>query len=567
MRRRGKLLRPKPWGWKETLSLVLLLVLGGVLFFTAIGHRSLWERDEARYAEVAREMAVSGDWVTPRLNQVKYFSKPPLTYWLAALCFKLGGVSEASARVVPALFGVLTLVVTFLLGRSLGDLRSGLWAAIVLATSGLFFVMSRLVMGDMLLCFGVTLALYGAWELRQARDWGGYVFWAGVSIGFLAKGLLGLGLPAMVAVIFACLGGEWSLIKRIVHWRGLALFALLSLPWVIWVGSVNPEFFGSFFIDENLGRLFSGGGKSSPAFFYYLWLLPLAFVPWVALLPWSLAQQWPGRGWRSPEQRHWLWLVVWTASFLIFFTLSASKSAHYALPILPGLALMMGRPMASLWEGRGSGRGLRPVGLSLLVLSLAILLGALVIYLAPSLGLGLSYNRLGMLLLLGPAVLAGLGLAIAVTRNWAWSGLAAPLALFVVLALSLGLAADRLDERFSIKKLALTAKNHMKKQDLLVCYKDFYSGAAFYSGKRVAVVANWGDLDFGRRRDQDSRTWFIADSKAFLKRLQNPRQRVIGLSKIKDFGELKKRASGLPGLLLFEWARAGDHVLFSNRPR
>ncbi|CAO0822629.1 4-amino-4-deoxy-L-arabinose transferase [Desulfarculales bacterium] len=105
--------------WDELAHPLILLVLCGLLFFSFLGQRTIWETDEARYAEIAREMMESGDWVTPRLNYVKYFEKPILTYWLVAASFKIFGVSDYTARLTPAIFGTLIVLLTYLLGRGL----------------------------------------------------------------------------------------------------------------------------------------------------------------------------------------------------------------------------------------------------------------------------------------------------------------------------------------------------------------------------------------------------------------------------------------------------------------
>ena len=246
----------------------LLLALCLLLFFSGLGQRSLWETDEARYAEIAREMLASGDWITPHLNYVKYFEKPPLTYWLVSLSFKLFGVSAFSARLTPALFGTLSVLVVFLLGRRMWDARAGLFAGICLATSLMFLVLSRVLLVDMVLCFGVTLALHGAWALRDGLAWGRYAFWGGCAVGFMTKGLLGPGLPIMVAFLFGALAGEWAWLRNLARLRGPALAVALCAPWVLAVSIINPEFPRFFFLDENLGRLLTTRHQRDQPFYF-----------------------------------------------------------------------------------------------------------------------------------------------------------------------------------------------------------------------------------------------------------------------------------------------------------
>ena len=566
-RTRPGLSLPRP-SRQDLIHLALLLVLCAVFFYSFLGYRGLYETDEARYAEIAREMLVSGDFITPHLNYVKYFEKPPLTYWLVALSFKLFGLSEASARLVPAVFGTLTVLLTFLLGRSLWGSRQGFFAASTLATSAMFFGLSRILIVDMVLCFGVTLALYGAWQTLRQKAAGPYFFWIGCAVGFLSKALLGPGLPIMAVVLFGLLSGRHDLWRRLLYWPALVVFVLLSAPWVIWVSIKNPEFFNFFFIDENLGRLLTKRHHRYEPFYYYLQVLPGAIFPWVALLPWSLGESWPGRAWRREENQPWLFVMVWLVSFFLFFSASSSKMMHYILPLLPAACLILGNSLARL--GQGGWRSPSPAGVraSLTGLALLSLAAGVAVLVVPALNPDIGFDRLGLALLLIPLATAGLGLLFFYLRGRTWAALAAPATAFLVMVLGAGVVAPHLEAYRSLKGLVEAARAEMTPRDLLVSYGDYYQGIPFYSRRRVAVVRNWGELDFGRRQaGPRARSWFIPDDDAFLQLLLSPRHRVLAFAKTRHFHEFQKWARGTPGLLLFEWARLGDKSLFSNRPR
>ncbi len=551
---------------RDAVFAAVLLAVCGALFFSFMGLRGLWETDEARYAEMAREMVETGDWATPRLNYVKYFEKPPLACWLVAISFKLFGISDASARLMPAVFGTLTVLLVFLLGRSLWEGRAGFFAGLSLAASFMFFALSRVLLVDMVLCFGVVLALYGAWELRGGRSFGLYLFWLGCAAGFLSKGLLGPGLPVMAVVLFCLASGEWPLAWRLAYWRGPLLFGLLCAPWVIWVSLVNPEFFRFFFIDEHLGRLLTDRHQRAEPFYFYFWLVPAAFFPWTALLPWAIWRDWPGRGWRTPGRRPFLFVAVWFISFFLFLSLSSSKMLHYGLPMMPALALLLGPALASFpfkdWQ-RPCPKG---ISFSLAVLAVLVMAAGLVVLLVPALNPDIHYQQVGMFLLLGPALAAGAGLLIFLLRARLGAFWGAPLFIFAVVVACVALAAPALDPYRSLAGLMKPLQAELKPADMLVTYGDHYYGVPFYGGRRAAVVGNWGELDFGRRLDPEARKWFLPDDQALIRLLQNPRVRVLAVSETAAYERFRKKAGGVPGLLLFEWARLGDKSLFCNRP-
>lgn len=553
---------------KQDCVLVLgLLALCAVFFLWALGGRSLWETDEARYAEIAREMLASGDWVTPRLNYVKYFEKPPLTYWLVALCFMFLGVSDFTARLTPAIFGTATVLTVFFLGRRMWSARAGLMAGGALATSLMFLALSRVLLVDMVLCFGVAWALLGAWALRQGASWGRWAFWAGCAVGFLTKGLLGPGLPIMVAVLFGALAGEWAWLRNLARLRGPALGALLCLPWVILVSLANPEFPRFFFIDENLGRLLTTHHQRYQPFYFYLLLLPAGFFPWVAYLPWGLGETWPGRAWREPAHRPWLYAMVWLVSFFVFLSLSRSKMVHYALPMLPPLALLLGPPLARLWSAGWRDEPPAAVRRGVAGLAWLLILAGLAALLAPALSPDVDYTQVGAALLIAPLGLAGLGLGIFLVRRAGWAAWASPLVALLVLAGLAGLITPRLEDYRSLKPLVAPLAKTLAPEDVLVSFADYYHGVVFYSGRRVVVARNWGELDFGRRQDPQASKWFLPDDGAFIRLLQDPGVRVVAVGETQAFQKLRQQTQGVPGLLLFEWERRGDKSLFSNRPR
>lgn len=552
-------------GWGRWQSVLALLVVCGLLFFVGLGGRSLWESDESRYGEIAREMVTSGDWVTPRLNYVKYFEKPALTYWLTATSFSLFGVSDASARLVPAVFGTLTVLLVYLLGRLLFDERAGFASALILAASLMFWMLSRVVLVDMVMCFGVVLSIYGIWAARLRAAHAVWAFWLGLAVAFMTKGLLGPGLAGMLLVFYLLLSREWFLLPYLLRLRGPILFLLICAPWVIWVSLVNPEFFSFFFIDEHLGRLLTTRHHRYEPFYYFFLVVPAGFYPWIAYLPWALKHNWPGRAWLAEPHRSWLLAALWFVSFFVFFTLSRSKMLHYALPMLPALALIIGRPLSTLALDAKAGPNPAGISRALAVLAGLVLIMALAPLVYPAFSPDVHYAHFGAFLLIGPAVLVVLALGIYALRAKPWAVWAAPLTAMVLAIGAFSVAVPRLEPYRSLKPLVSQIKPRLKDSDVLVTYRDFFNGVAFYTGRRVAVVRNFGELDFGRKLAEDANRWFLPNAAAMFKWLEG-NKRIFVFCYKEHYPALQDEAKH-KGLPIFQWGEAGDKVVFSNRPR
>jgi 4-amino-4-deoxy-L-arabinose transferase-like glycosyltransferase len=355
-------------GW---LLAVLLAAL--VVWFGNLDLRRLVKSDEGRYAEIAREMVVTGDWVTPRLNGIKYFYKPPLQYWATAAAYRLFGVDEWTARLWNALTGLMAVLITAFVGARLYGAPAGWAAGAVLASSPMLIGMAHVLTLDMGLACFMTLAL-GGFLLAQ-RDGatpgenriGMLAAWAGMALAVLSKGLIGVMLPGAVLVLYSLWQRDARLWTRLHLVPGLALFGLLTAPWFIAVSRANPEFPRYFFIHEHFERfLTTTHGREGP-WWEFGPILLVGLLPWTLLLIPALA-----RGWRAlPAQRfqpqRLLWL--WTVFIFAFFSASSSKLPSYILPIFPALALLIGPELVRL-----SPRTLRALLLPTLLLLLAVAL-------------------------------------------------------------------------------------------------------------------------------------------------------------------------------------------------
>jgi 4-amino-4-deoxy-L-arabinose transferase-like glycosyltransferase len=319
----------------------LLLVLLAAAWLTSLGARPLYKTDEARYGEIAREMAQSGDWVTPRLNGFKYFEKPPLQYWATAASFKLFGEHDWAARLWTGLMALFGVALTFYAGNRLFGPPAGTLAAALLAASPLYVLLGQFTTLDM----GVSIfhpAAIVAFAVaqqpgeRRARAWM-LCAWAACALAVLSKGLIGVVLPAAAVALYVLLRRDWGLLARLELLRGGALFLALAAPWFVAVSVANREFVQFFFVHEHWLRFTTTIHHRSHPAWYFVPVLALGVAPWllVALAAWPAALRRPGPGFSAP-----LFLALWALVVFAFFSASGSKLPGYILPLVPALALL-----------------------------------------------------------------------------------------------------------------------------------------------------------------------------------------------------------------------------------
>jgi 4-amino-4-deoxy-L-arabinose transferase-like glycosyltransferase len=308
------------------------------LFFHQLGGIGLLGPDEPRYADIAREMYRSGDFVTPRLFGVPWFEKPALVYWGAAIAFGIFGVSEFAARFPSALGATACVLLTYYAGTRLWSRSTAFWAALILASSTGFFAFAHAASMDMPLSSCLTLALLcfliGYNSVGSVRRWWFYAFWAFLGLAVLAKGPIGLLLPLLSLLayrVFRARSGEW----KQWHPEGLLISIAIALPWYWAVLAANGyPFIEEFFLNHNLQRFTSTiHGHQRPVYFYIPVLMMLTF-PWTFMLIPALR--------RSLDKNDWI-LLSWALVPLVFFSLSGSKLPGYILPSVAPLAMMCGR--------------------------------------------------------------------------------------------------------------------------------------------------------------------------------------------------------------------------------
>ena len=351
-------------------AVLLALVLALLAF--RLGAVPLIGPDEPRYTRVAIEMHRAGEWVTPTLQGEPWLEKPPLFYWLAGGAFSVLGETEAAARVPSVLAGLLLVGMTALLGARVYGSAAGLHAGFVAGTSLLPFVYARAASMDMLLAATVTVAigLAGLRVLGVAGRLAVVAAAATAGLATLAKGPLGLLLPVLVLAGYLAGTREWRWLRELMSPRALAAFLIVAAPWyVAIVLDQGRRFLDVFILDHNVARFTSTVHHHPGPWWYYLPVLLAGLFPWSGLsLPVLLRLE-------PRASRRDLFLLLWLALPLAFFSLAGSKLPGYVLPCVPPLAILMGRAADRLiTEGPTPERLL----LSRVVALVGLVLGALV---------------------------------------------------------------------------------------------------------------------------------------------------------------------------------------------
>lgn len=346
--------------------------------------RPLAMPDEGRYIGVAWEMVRSGEWLTPTLDGLPYFHKPPLFYWITAAMLKLAGNQEWAGRMAPWLGACLAAASCYLFGRRHGGESFARSWLLVLVTMPLVFVSAQYANLDMLVagCITATILAF-AWAALLERDdpsrrralLAGYV---GVALGLLAKGLIGIVLPGLVLVVWLLLCRRPMQILRLLWWPGLLLFAVLSVPWFLAMRDRFPDFLHYFFVVQHFSRYTEAGFNNARPFWFFPAVLLLLALPWTA---WLLRRRPPTEGGEADAAhgriRMLMW--VWLVAIVGFFSLPASKLVGYVLPAVPPLAwLIADRWLAVRAAGRAGllHRATAPVAAAVCV---AVIVGSLAV--------------------------------------------------------------------------------------------------------------------------------------------------------------------------------------------
>ena len=482
-------------------ALILRAAVAAGILLLRLGRAELFNPDEPREAELAREMLVSGDHVVPRLNGVPFLEKPPLFYWMVVPVLRIaGGPGEGAARLVPALSGIAAVLVTFWFARLLFGGSVALLSGLVLLTAFEFFWVARRTMIDMPLTLAVLVACVAlhracAQEVRGRAAWLALAS-AACAAALLLKGLVGAGLPALALIAWLVARREPRALAR----PGLLVAGLLALApvalWVMQLGArLGPAGVREFVLVNNVLR-FTGGaarGHDNP-FWYYLPTLLADFAPWSPVLPLAIlaALRAPGRSRRAPVRDLALWFLV----PLLVLSIASTKRGLYLLPIYPPAAMLVAWWLA---EGAAPGetpRRARRAGLWILFGLLAAL----------SLSLVWAWHLVRPTALAGPLT-AALALALVAVTAWraarsadGWRlGLAVSAgAALIEIAVGAVLVPAIVNQGASARPIGAALRRHLETGDRVALYgikEGSMGGLLYYAGRALPVLSGPGELE------------------------------------------------------------------------
>ena len=360
---------------KLYLTIFLVSFLGYMFFNQAI---PVTDPVESNYALTAKEMVLSADWVSPRIYGNVWFDKPVFFYWLTAIAFQFFGFSEWAARLVPAFFAAVGLVMLYWFTMKTTKPAAALLAAVIMGTSFEYIILAKLIITDMVFfvfnCAALVFFYLGYVHRAQARRWYLAVY-AAVALAVLTKGPIGALLPGLVMLLFIGVQRDWAQVKALLAPSGIFLFAALTLPWYGAMYALHgTEFIDTFFGVHNYLRATVSEHPKDNVSYYYLGVFVLSMLPWSALTIKALLQGWKDR--RSRLSPLTVFLFLWIAAYFGFYSLMATKYLTYTFPILFPLAILTAVQLERMLAHNEAAGILRWVGIPLALLLLVYMFAA-----------------------------------------------------------------------------------------------------------------------------------------------------------------------------------------------
>lgn len=327
--------------WNKKWVIFWLAALA-LLFY---GNDSLLITDsvESNYALTAKEMVISGDWISPQIYGHYWYDKPVLFYWLTALGFKLFGFTEFAARFFPAVFGLLGLALVCWGGKKLYNEQAGFISGLVLLSSVEFFLISKSIITDAVLFvfFSGTL-LYFCLGYSTGRRLYWYDMYACAALATLTKGPVGFLLPGLIIVLFLAVQRDFKVVLRCHIVSGLILFLAIAAPWYLAMYNLHgSDFINTFFGTHNFLRATVSEHPRDNVIYYYAAVNILALFPWSGVIPVAIYDKWRRCGKFNLQPRE-KFLLLWVLVVFGFFQLMATKYITYTYPLLFPAALLIG---------------------------------------------------------------------------------------------------------------------------------------------------------------------------------------------------------------------------------
>jgi len=496
-------------------DLLLLTILIGALFGACLGTYPLEVPDSARYAEIPREMVTSGDYITPHLNGIKYFEKPPLFYWMQAGAIKVFGPNNFAASFVNAFLGLCTCLLVYFVGRKLFNRRTGFLSSLILATSTIIFALTHITTLDMAFTFFLSAALscflLSTEETnKNYRDSYLWCMYALAALAVMTKGLIGLIFPLGIIFFYVLIFNEWRKLKTYRIITGLLIFLLITVPWHVLVQIRNPEFLHFYIVEQHFLRYFTTyAGRTQPFWFFPLVLI-LGFYPWIAFLPQAILNNIPRKLNNLSKYRTTLFLLLWPVVIYIFYSCSNSKLIPYLLPIFPPFAILVGKYLTDNWHTKPA----RSINISFNFIAIFNILTGIGIGIAAFFidQQNLAFSNSTLFICASFLLLSGIATMVLYHRQGIASGCIA-LLITTSLALLSSNPIITVANNQSIMPLMKTLQPKLGPNDEVISFGAYHQDLPFYTKRIITVVNYSGELAFGIKH-QDTSKWML-DTKGF----------------------------------------------------
>ncbi len=521
----------------------LLLFLFFIVFYLlTVNIRPIGVPDEARYASIAWQMYLSGDYINPLLNGVLFMDKPILYYWLEAFSMHLFGVNNFALRIPPLMFGLASMVTAYLTALRFFNITTAWLATVILGTSPLWFMFSQYASLDIEIAAWLTFTLLTSLialhtplgKKRRLLFYLAYIFAAAAT---LTKGLMGIVFPAMILGMYSLLTRQWKLIKEIYLPSGLIIYLVITLPWFILMYNRHPGFLDYFFVYQHFYRYLSSDSFNNiQPFWFFVMVILLGLIPWSpVIIKCCLETRRLSCIFKATNEKDsvLLYLLLWVIVLLLFFSLPASKPPGYILPVFVPLCLLVGNYLSDWIQHEKKMYWLKYIMILLaLLISLLLLLVAITNFQFIH-----QFNKIKTeLLIIGASGCIGSVMAlICKKRSWIIGYL---LLLPSVLCLSLPFIIKKMDQR-SLQPL-LTSVSPLITSKTIVAYYDkyFYDIPLILQCKEpIIVVSDWNntkksmsadnwrrELYAGIKNTPAARTWLLTydEFDQFLKATDKP---------------------------------------------
>ena len=373
--------------------LLLITVCTGILFFYKLDALSLFDVDEPRYAETARIIVETGDWITPRFNGEIRYDKPILFYWLIAISYKIFGINEFAARFWSATFATALVFFLFFLIKKFDSIRFALISSLILSTSAGIILLSRASITDMTLAFFISSSLFcfylGYKSNEKIKKYYYLLFYVSMGLSTLTKGPVGIAIPFLVIIFFTLINGTFrSTLGELKIFYGLFTLAIIILPWNLAMFKLHGEkFINETFIRHNFTRFTGIVSGHRGSLFYFIPVIIIGFFPWSILLPSSISSLITRIKRTSLTTKEFsdinFFAFIWFLVVFIFFSISKTKLPTYITPLYPPMAILVGKLLDDILSQKN--KISRSINLSVIILIISITVLSIIIIIFPAL--------------------------------------------------------------------------------------------------------------------------------------------------------------------------------------